>query len=135
MTNQYDIISEADESTVVSAYKPKDKPSTCYQSEADLEQALIRQLEAQGYEYLPIHTEADLIANLRRQIEQLNRFCFTDAEWQTFFAEHIANPNLGIAGKTQMIQNDYIRPIRLKDGTTKNIYLLDKQTLSHLVSQ
>lgn len=131
MPDQYHIISEADESTVVSAYKPQDKPSTCYQSEADLEQALIRRLEAQGYEYLPIHTEADLIANLRRQIERLNRFAFSDEEWQAFFAEHIANPNLGIAGKTQMIQNDHIRAIRLKDGTTKNIYLLDKQTLAN----
>lgn len=131
MPDQYHIISEADESTVVSAYKPQDKPSTYYQSEADLEQALIRQLEAQGYEYLPIHTEKDLIANLRRQIEQLNRFSFSDGEWQAFFAEHIANPNLGIAGKTQMIQNDHIRAIRLKDGTTKNIYLLDKQTLAN----
>ena len=131
MPDQYHIISEADESTVVSAYKPMDKPSTCYQSEAELEQALIRWLEAQGYEYLPIHGEADLIANLRRQIEQLNRFAFSDGEWQAFFAEHIANPNLGIAGKTQMIQNDPIRPIRLKDGTTKNIYLLDKQTLAN----
>lgn len=131
MPEQYHIISEADESTVVSAYKPQDKPSTCYQSEAKLEQALIRQLEAQGYEYLPIHTEKDLVANLRQQIEQLNRFAFSDGEWQAFFAEHIANPNLGIAGKTQMIQNDHIRAIRLKDGTTKNIYLLDKQTLAN----
>lgn len=131
MPDQYHIISEADESTVVSAYKPMDKPSTCYQSEAELEQALIRQLEAQGYEYLPIHTEKDLVANLRRQIERLNRFAFSDEEWQAFFAEHIANPNLGIAGKTQMIQNDHIRAIRLKDGTTKNIYLLDKQTLAN----
>lgn len=131
MDQQYHIISEADESTVVSAYKPQDKPSTCYQSEADLEQALIRQLEAQGYEYLPIHTEADLIANLRRQIERLNRFTFSDEEWQAFLAEHIANPNLGIGGKTQMIQNDHIRAIRLKDGTTKNVYLLDKQSLAN----
>lgn len=131
MPDQYHIISEADESTVVSAYKPMDKPSTCYQSEAELEQALIRRLEAQGYEYLPIHTEKDLVANLRQQIEQLNRFAFSDGEWQAFFAEHIANPNLGIAGKTQMIQNDHIRAIRLKDGTTKNIYLLDKQTLAN----
>lgn len=131
MPDQYHIISEADESTVVSAYKPQDKPSTCYQSEAELEQALIHQLAAQGYEYLPVHTEKDLVANLRSRIEQLNRFTFTDEEWQAFFAEHIANANLGMAGKTQMIQNDYIRPVTLKDGTTKNIYLLDKQTLAN----
>lgn len=130
-TERYNLITEADESTVVSTYKPAAKQSTCYQSEAELEQALINQLQMQGYDYLPIHTEAELVANLRQQLERLNHYTFTDEEWGAFFAEHIANPNLGYTGKTNMIQNDHIRPIKLKDGTTKNIYLIDKQTLAN----
>ncbi len=129
--DRYTILSEADDSTVVSAYTPKDKPSQHYQSEAELEQAFIRQLEAQGYDYLPIHTEQELIANLRRQIERLNAYTFSDDDWDAFFREHIANPNLGYTGKTDRIQNDHIRPIRLRDGSTKNIYLIDKQTLAN----
>lgn len=130
-TERYNLIAEADESTVVSTYKPAVKQSTCYQSEAELEQALIDQLQMQGYDYLPIHTEAELVANLRQQLERLNHYTFADEEWEAFFAEHIANPNLGYTGKTNMIQNDHIRPIKLKDGTTKNIYLIDKQTLAN----
>ena len=30
---------------------------------------LSRMLCEQGYEYLPIHTESDLVSNLRRQLE------------------------------------------------------------------
>ena len=130
-TDRYQLIAEADESTVVSTYQPLDKPSSAYQSEADLEQALIEQLQRQGYEYLPIHTERDLLDNLRRQLERLNNYTFSDEEWQAFLGEHIANPNLGYTGKTDMLQNNHIRPIRLKDGSTKNIYLIDKQTLGN----
>ncbi len=128
---EYTVLSEADDSTVVSAYKPQDKPSQHYQSEAELEQAFIAQLTAQGYDYLPIHTEQELIANLRCQIERLNHYTFADEDWDAFFREHIANPNLGYTGKTNRIQNDHIRPIRLRDGSSKNIYLIDKQTLAN----
>ena len=61
----FNIVVETNENTVVTEYEPVRTRSDSYQSEAALEQELIRLLCEQGYDYLPIHTEADLIANLR----------------------------------------------------------------------
>ena len=71
MSNTYNIVAEAPESTVVAEFTPAKVRSDSYQSEADLEKAFIRQLTEQGYEHLPIHSEAELIANLRKQLEAL----------------------------------------------------------------
>ena len=43
-----------------------------YQSEADLENVLMKQLKDQGYEYLNAKTPNELILNLRVQLEKLN---------------------------------------------------------------
>lgn len=52
-----------------------------YQTEAELEKELIADLEAQGYEYLNyLRTHDALLANLREQIQGLNRVTFTDAD-------------------------------------------------------
>ena len=63
------LIAENTESTVVLRYEHKQSQRIAYQSEAQLEDALIEQSQAQGYEYLDIHTEEELIANLRKQLE------------------------------------------------------------------
>jgi len=47
-----------------------------YQSEADLERAFIKQLESQAYEYISIKSEAELITNLKHQLEKLNNYHF-----------------------------------------------------------
>lgn len=126
----YNIVASTDEVTVVAEYSAEyDARSEKYQSEAELEQEFIRQLTSQGYEYLPIHNEAALITNLRKQLEILNDFAFTDSEWERFFAECIANPNEGIVEKTRKIQDDHIQILKRDDGTTKNIYLLDKKSI------
>ena len=117
------------ESTVVSEYIPESKRSDSYQSEADLEKEFIRMLVEQGYEYLQIHTEAELIANLRKKIEQLNSYNFTDTEWERFFHKHIANANEGIVEKTRTIQEDAVKNMERDDGSTKNITLLDKKNI------
>lgn len=76
-----DILSQNNQSTVVAHYERPDKErATHYQSEPELERTFIAQLQRQGYEYLKIHTEEELIANLRRQLERLNNIRFTDAE-------------------------------------------------------
>lgn len=64
----FNMVASMNESTVVSEYIPESKCSDSYQSEADLEKEFIRMLSEQGYEYLQIHTEAELIANLRKKI-------------------------------------------------------------------
>ena len=114
---------------MVSEYDHVATPAETYQSEADLEREFIRLLGEQGYEYLPIHTEADLISNLRSQLEKLNRYSFTDNEWARFFNECIANKNDDIVAKTQKIQDDYIQVLKRDIGESQNIKLIDKDNI------
>ncbi len=125
----FNMVASMNESTVVSEYIPESRRSDSYQSEADLEKEFIRMLTEQGYEYLQIHTEAELIANLRGKIEQLNSYSFTDTEWENFFHKYIANANEGIVEKTRTIQEDAVKNLERDDGSTKNITLLDKKNI------
>ena len=125
--NSYNLIAATTEDTVLAEYTPALTRSEAYQSEAELEKAFIRQLTEQGYAYLPIHTEAELIANLRRQLEALNDYTFTDSEWDQFFAHAIANPNEHIVEKTRKIQEDFVQVLRRDNGSSKNIALIDKK--------
>lgn len=127
--SQYNIIAESQEYTVVSEYEKAVQTSDAYQSEADLEKEFIHLLGEQGYEYLPIHTEADLISNLRTQLEKLNSYHFTDNEWETFFNTCIANKNDDIVAKTAKIQEDYIQVLKRDTGESQNIYLIDKTNI------
>ena len=130
MAEQYDIVSQNTQSTVVSHYeKPSVVCETSYQSEQDLERDLIDRLQRQGYEYLPIHQETELVANLRRQMERLNDYQFTDGEWQRFFKTEIANEGKGIEDKAFTIQQDPVKTLRLDDGTDRNIKLIDKKDI------
>ena len=124
----YNLIASAEESTVLAQYVREERaPYGAYQSEAALERALIRLLEEEGYAYLPIHDEAELIANLRTQLSALNDYEFTDTEWERFFKTSIAPASEGIVEKTRRIQTDYIQNLKRDDGTTKNIRLIDKE--------
>ncbi|PIY07138.1 MAG: DEAD/DEAH box helicase [Gallionellales bacterium CG_4_10_14_3_um_filter_54_96] len=126
---RYEPIALSNESTVVAEFVPdfQGVREVAYQSEAALERDFIEQLQHQAYEYLPITSEAELVANLRRQLEALNKIEFSDAEWQNFFNEKITSANDGIIEKTARIQEDHIQVLKRDDGSTKNIYLLDKQ--------
>lgn len=123
-----DLISENTQSTVVSRFEHQPSTREAYQSEADLEKALIEQLQRQGYEYLDIHTEDELIANLRRQLERLNDIRFTDNEWEGFLRTKIANQNATIQDKTRLLQDDRTTQILLlrDDNSYQNLRLLDK---------
>ena len=125
----FNIIAQSSESTVVTEYKPQAKRSEAYQSEADLEKEFIRLLCELGYERLTIHKEADLIANLRTQLEKLNNYRFTDDEWKRFWDEVLANTNSGILEKTRLIQEDYVQVLRRDNGESKNIQLIDKKCI------
>ncbi len=127
--SQYNIIVSTDEVTVVSEYEPQAKRSDAYQSEAALEVAFIKMLGEQGYEYVSINNEADLIENLRKQLERLNQYSFTDKEWESFFKSKIANSNESIVEKTRKIQEDYVQNLICEDGRTQNIYLIDKKNI------
>ncbi len=125
----YNIVSESSESTVMAEYKPTNNKSDKYQSEAELEKEFIKLLESQSYEYLPIHTENDLILNLRKKLEELNKYNFSDSEWDQFLSSCIIGKNKGIVEKTRKIQEDYIQILHRDDGTTKNIKLIDKTNI------
>lgn len=127
--SQYNIIAESAEYTVVSEYEHAVSTSEAYQSEAELEKEFIRLLVEQGYEYLLIHTEADLVSNLRTSLEKLNGYRFTDNEWEHFFNECIANKNDDIVAKTARIQEDYIQVLKRDNGESRNIYLIDKKNI------
>lgn len=131
----FNIVAQSSESTVVTEYKPQVKRSEAYQSEAQLEQEFIRLLGELGYEYLHIHKDTDLVANLRRQLSKLNGYEFADGEWQRFFSEVLANPNLGIAEKTRLIQEDHVQVLKRDNGESKNITLIDKKSIHNNILQ
>lgn len=125
----FNIVAETSENTVVTKYEPVKARSSNYQSETELEKEFIRMLTEQGYEYLQIHTEKDLIANLRTQLERLNAYQFSASEWDRFFKDSIANQNEGIVEKTRKIQEDNVQVLKRDDGSTKNITLIDKKNI------
>ncbi len=125
----FNIVAQSSESTVVTEYKPQDKRSDAYQSEAQLEAEFIRLLAELGYERLTIHKEKDLIENLRRQLEKLNNYQFSDDEWNRLFTEVLANSKDGIVEKTRMIQEDHVQVLRRDNGESKNIMLIDKKCI------
>ena len=125
----FNIIAQTTENTVITEYEPVKTRSGNYQSEAALEKEFIRMLTEQGYEYLKIHKENDLINNLRCQLEKLNNYNFSQDEWNRFFKECIANQNEGIVEKTRKIQEDNIQVLKRDDGSTKNITLIDKKNI------
>lgn len=115
------------ESTVVAEFIPDASAAeVAYQSEADLERQFIKLLQSQAYVYLPITSEAQLVANLRLQLEALNSMTFSDSEWEKFFTDRIAGSNDTIEAKTVRIQEDHVQLLKRDDGSTKNITLIDK---------
>ena len=127
--SQYNIILSTSESTVVTEYEPQKQRSDAYQSEAALEAAFIKMLSEQGYEYIQIHKADDMVSNLRGQLEKLNNYKFSDKEWESFYNYNISNSNEGIVEKTRKMQEDFIQVLKRDDGSTKNIYLIDKKNI------
>ena len=125
----YNMLISTLESTVVTEYIREDIPAYSYQSEADLEREFIKNLQNQGYEYLSIHNEKELIANLKDKLEKLNNIIFSEKEWERFFKEKIANKNDSIVEKTRTIQEDYIKSFTRDDGSLVNISLINKKNI------
>lgn len=125
----FNVVMVTDEATVVAEYSPEKQNRKQYQSEAELEDAMIKQLQAQGYEYLELHTPQEMIDNLRICMQELNGYTFTESEWDRFFKTVIANRGDRIQEKTEKIQKDYIQAFKTDDGTTMNIKLIEKQNI------
>ena len=125
----YNIVVESNEATVVAEYIAECAAANSYQTEAQLEADFIKLLQSQGYEYIHIDDEAALIANLRAQLARLNNYLFSDSEWDRFFPNCIAGANEGVTEKTRRIQTDHVQILKRDDGSTKNIYLIDKKNI------
>lgn len=125
---EYNILAKLSRTTVVSEYKNRQNRPINHQTEAELEAEFIELLKKQSYDYLSIKNENDLILNLRKQLGLLNNYNFSDSEWNQLF-RIIANPNSGIVEKTRLIQEDYRQNIKLDNGSSKNINLIDKNNI------
>lgn len=127
----YNAIAESKNFIVLDRYTKDLQLNERYQSESDLEREFIRDLENQGYEYLPsINTPDALRANVRTQIQTLNNVQFSDSEWQRFVNTYLEKPSDGIIEKTRKIHDDYIHDFVFDDGRIQNIYLLDKKNVT-----
>ena len=125
----FNIVASTSEATVVAECAPSAYRADSYQSEADLEREFIRQLEAQGYEYIQLRSDTQLLNNLRIQLEALNKISFSDGEWERFRNEYLTNPAESVIEKTRKIQDDYIQVLKRDDGSPQNIYLIDKSNV------
>jgi type I restriction enzyme R subunit len=127
----YKTIIESNTFIVLDQYTRTWKVAESYQSEDALEREFIRDLQSQGYEYLPeLNTPQALLENVREQLQTLNNVQFTDGEWQRFVETYLDKPNDGIIEKTRKIHDDYIHDFVFDDGHIQNIYLLDKRTIA-----
>lgn len=125
----FDVMAFGGQATVCSALPKQQRRSSAYQSEAQLEDAFVKQLCRQGYEHLVVSSEEELIANLRTQLEALNRISFSDKEWERLFKGWIAADNDGIVEKTRRIQRDHVYALRMDDGSVRNVSLIDKRNV------
>lgn len=125
----FDVMAFGGQATVCSALPKQQRRSSAYQSEAQLEDAFVKQLCRQGYERLVVSSEEELVANLRTQLEALNRISFSDKEWARLFKGWIAADNNGIVEKTRRIQRDHVYALRMDDGSVRNVSLIDKRNV------
>lgn len=125
----FDVMAFGGQATVCSALPKQQRRSSSYQSETQLEDAFVKQLCRQGYERLVVSNEEELIANLRMQLEALNRISFSDKEWARLFKGWIAADNDGIVEKTRRIQRDHVYALRMDDGSVRNVSLIDKRNV------
>ena len=130
---QYKTIAESNNFIVLDQYnKLVEEPNAGYQTEGSLEREFIRDLQAQGYEYLQgLNNHDELIKNLRTQLQRLNNVVFSDAEWRRFLEEYLDKPSDNLIEKTRKIHDDYIYDFVFDNGRIQNIYLLDKRNLAN----
>jgi type I restriction enzyme R subunit len=131
MVDYINPIAESSNFIVLDKYTRGWKVAENYQSEDELERELIRDLQNQGYEYLPgLNSAEALLANVRVQLQALNNVQFAEGEWSRFVETWLDKPSDGIVEKTRKIHDDYIHDFVFDDGRIQNIYLLDKKNIA-----
>lgn len=122
-------IAEMSKGIILANYQKSFSVNENYQTEAELEAEMIRNLVSQGYERIKINSVEDLYINLKEQIERLNNINFTDNEWQRFLVEYLDTPNDSLVEKTRKVQEDYIYDFIFDDGHLENIKIIDKKNI------
>lgn len=125
------VIAESNNFIVLDKYTKIEQQGGGYQTEADLEKELLKDLQNQGYDFLPnIKNSEKLLANVRIQLQELNNVAFLDSEWQRFVETYLDKPSDSIIDKTRKIHDNYIYDFVFDDGHIQNIYLLDKKNIA-----
>ena len=122
-------IAEMTNGIILANYEKILQVQEAYQSEAELEESMIKNLVLQGYEKFDGKTSDDLYKNLKIQIEKLNKVTFTDEEWKRFLTEYLDSPNDGMIEKTRKVQENHIYDFIFDDGHLKNIKIIDKKNI------
>jgi type I restriction enzyme R subunit len=121
-------IAESNSFIVLDKYTRAADAADSYQSEQDLEQELLQDLQSQGYEFAAdIRTPEAMLANVRIQLQELNGMAFSNGEWLRFVETYLDKPSDTIVDKTRKIHDDYINDFVFDDGHIQNIYLVDKK--------
>jgi len=130
-------IAEMTDGIILASFEKKEREISdySYQSEAQLEEKLIENLIAQGYERLSAHTSEELYKNLKSQMERLNRVLFSQDEWARFCCEYLDAPNDSLVEKTRKLQENHTYDFIFDDGTLKNIKIIDKKDIHNNVLQ
>lgn len=92
------------------------------QSEYILEEKLVKQLATLGYEQVPIHSEEELVANLKAQLEKHNNVSLTDVE----FKKVLNHLNKGTVFDRAKTLRDKFR-VDKEDGTSVWIEFINKE--------
>ncbi|WP_139855658.1 type I restriction endonuclease subunit R [Aequorivita sinensis] len=129
----YKTIAESNNFIVLDNYKKfseLNETPAGYQTEADLEKELVKDLINQGYEYVKhLTTPTAMLENVRVQLQNLNDMQFTDKEWARFLEEYLDKPSDNLVDKTRKLHDNYIHDFVFDDGHIQNIYLVDKKNV------
>ena len=132
MMLDYRTIAETNNFIVLDKYTKCSQVCEGYQTEYDLEGELIQDLKNQGYEHLAnLNTPEKMLANVRVQLQNLNKVEFSETEWVRFCEQYLDKPSDNHIDKTRKIHTDYIYDLVFDDGHIENIYLVDKKTLAN----
>lgn len=127
----YTPITESKNFIVLDKYEKELCVCDSYQSEADLEQEFIGDLQNQGYEYRPdIKNSESMLANVRVQIQELNKIQFSDGEWARYVETYLDKPGDTLTDKSRIVHDNYVFDFVFDDGHIQNIYLADKKNLA-----
>ncbi|MBE7639562.1 HsdR family type I site-specific deoxyribonuclease [Salegentibacter sp. BLCTC] len=106
-----------------------------YQSEAVLEDKLVKQLEKQKHKRVQVNSEASVLANLKNQLEAFNKTTFSKKEFDTIL-NHLAKGNVfekarTLRGRFQLTREEtgesfYARFFDSEDWT-KNLFQVTNQ--------